>query len=355
LRAANARFDVADEQFTAITSIRELSDGRVLVADRRENRLAVVDFARNRSSPVGRTGSGPGEYRLVGWVFPLSSDSSLLSDAGTRRWLLLAATEIVETIPAEQALNQLAGLSGTDQFGRVLGVVGISQSTMLLRIREYADSLGVVLGSRSGNKVDTIARIRGRGSAGRCMTVRRGEGRQRPVSSACNPIATEDLTLLFWDGWVAVATVDPYRVSWRDAEGRWIRGPTLPYEAVPLDERDKCAVLGGPPRLGLAGPCATTGYDWPAAMPPFLSINVGASAPFAPTALATPDGNLLIRRAPTVRFNGTRYDLVNRRGVLIGRLTLPGNEAVVGFGLKSVYVVDTTELGLQRLRRHPWL
>lgn len=49
-----------------------------------------------------------------------------------------------------------------------------------------------------------------------------------------------------------------------------------------------------------------------------------------------------------------RYDVVDREGRLDAILILPPNEAVVGFGRSSVYVVETSELDLQRLRRHPW-
>lgn len=41
LQPANARLD---EAFTRILSVRELSDGRVLVTDDRDNRLVVADM-----------------------------------------------------------------------------------------------------------------------------------------------------------------------------------------------------------------------------------------------------------------------------------------------------------------------
>jgi hypothetical protein len=355
LRPANALLNVEDEQFTAITSVRELSDGRVLVADRGENRIALVDLAMNRSSTVGRTGDGPAEYRTVGWLFPLRGDSTLLTDAGARRWLILDGARIVETIPFDRGLTQSLGaaLSGTDRLGHVLGLVGIAHSAAAPARRENADSLGVILASRSGLKRDTIARIRGRGSAGLCLTAR-GRPARRFVST-CNPIATEDLTLLFPDGWVAVVTAEPYRVTWRDPNGRWTQGVPLAYERVALDDREKCALLGRSGGIGIGTTCNSSGYAWPATIPPFLSLPAARlSAPFSPTALATPEGNLLIRTTPTLRNEGTNYDVIDRRGILLSRLVLPANQALVGFGMHSVYIVETTELGLLRLQRHPW-
>ena len=50
----------------------------------------------------------------------------------------------------------------------------------------------------------------------------------------------------------------------------------------------------------------------------------------------------------------TRYDIVNRRGVLDGQLTMPSNERIVSIGATSVYVAVIDDDGIQRLRRHPW-
>jgi hypothetical protein len=59
LSAPNARLD---EEFTYVGSIRELANGRVLIADEKENRLFVADFAQRQVHQIGRVGSGPGEY-----------------------------------------------------------------------------------------------------------------------------------------------------------------------------------------------------------------------------------------------------------------------------------------------------
>ncbi len=40
------------EEFTSIDFVRELVDGRVVIADRSERRLVVADFKRDRSRPL---------------------------------------------------------------------------------------------------------------------------------------------------------------------------------------------------------------------------------------------------------------------------------------------------------------
>ncbi len=72
------------------------------------------------------------------------------------------------------------------------------------------------------------------------------------------------------------------------------------------------------------------------------------------TLFATPEGNLLIRRTESAAEPGTDYVLVDRGGVAVGVLSLQSNEAIVGFGARSVYVLATDDWDLQRLRRHPW-
>ena len=59
LKAADAKLD---EEFTALGSVRELSDGRVLLNDARDKRIVVADFKTGAVAQVGRLGSGPNEY-----------------------------------------------------------------------------------------------------------------------------------------------------------------------------------------------------------------------------------------------------------------------------------------------------
>jgi hypothetical protein len=65
------------------------------------------------------------------------------------------------------------------------------------------------------------------------------------------------------------------------------------------------------------------------------------------------DSTLLVDTR-TAGHEDTRYDLVDRRGALVGQIQLPGSETIVGFGLQSVFVVLTDNDGIQRLQRHPW-
>ena len=61
------------EPFTRIVGLRELSDGRILLADRTERHVSFIDFATGAIDQVGRQGSGPGEYEMPTGLFPWRS------------------------------------------------------------------------------------------------------------------------------------------------------------------------------------------------------------------------------------------------------------------------------------------
>src|SRR5690349_1689664 len=75
------------EPFTNVSSVRELSDGRVIVVDAGNQSVHVVDFKAKSVEQIGRSGSGPGEYKSPGVLLPLSGDTTLVGDAGNARLL----------------------------------------------------------------------------------------------------------------------------------------------------------------------------------------------------------------------------------------------------------------------------
>jgi hypothetical protein len=112
------------------------------------------------------------------------------------------------------------------------------------------------------------------------------------------------------------------------------------------DDRDKRAWLerdakaSGRPVRDLANV-----FGWPDFLPAFASLELPV--------LGSPDGSLWIARMVTASEPGNRYDVVNRAGALLGVLSLPLNESVVGFGARSVYIAVKDTDDVQRLRRHP--
>jgi hypothetical protein len=77
------------EPFSQIVSVRELSDGRLLVADPREKIVQLIDFAAGMAIRIGREGSGPGEYQHPQRIIALPGDTSAIYDAANIRYVII--------------------------------------------------------------------------------------------------------------------------------------------------------------------------------------------------------------------------------------------------------------------------
>lgn len=334
-------------RFGGVSSIRELAEGGVLVADYQALRLVRIDWSGGHAralTPPSRLTESSRPSRLC----PLRGDSTLYTNAMTREWAILADTAVVRFFDRLGGLVAELGpnLDGCDPTGRVLGSRPHPYDPR--KYLEPADTLVALLGDPDGTRVDTVARLRGPAHFA-------NDAAQVPYHNGTlflgNPYRTHEMARYFPDQWVAVARMDPYRVDWRSADGRWILGDPLPFTPRRVDEAERCFALEA-----LRGSCEFADrLDWPRVVPPFTMDNYGGGHRFhAPTLLGMPRGNLLIRRAPVSSRPDRQYDVVDRRGRLVARLMVAPNVAIVGFGAASVYTVEVDASGTETLRRHPW-
>lgn len=340
--------EVTESRFTFLTSVRELGDGRLLVADPREGGLLLID-RQGSTEVIGRRGDGPGEYRAPLSIMPLGADSSLVVDHGSRRWLLLSGDDVVATVPAFEQLPTMLGLfwgqpAASDSRGHVIGV-GAHRFLNAVDFRSpaTADSLVLLLGDRATGSIDTIAVLDGPGSDGVSWT----ERDDTHVVVLSNPLAAVDQAILFEDGWLAVVRAEPYGVEWRRPDGRWVIGTPIRTTPTPADDAERCLAIE---RYRLRGesPCDPSALrGWPDFVPPFLF-----RPDLVPSLLATPRGHVAIARTPTTDSAEPRYDIVSRSGTLVATLVLEAGQSLVGFGTTDAYVVTTDDFDLQRLTRH---
>lgn len=349
LKPANARLD---DGFTFVSSVRELSNGRLLLTDEKENRLQVADFASGQTRPIGRIGSGPGEYRQVGRLWALGGDSTLIADPFTRRRLVLNGEKIVATRATDGGMTESGLVLGADRTGFVAtSVHSLRPNGKLTGLR---DSM-YLLRSARGRKVDTVARVPSEyatyDATKPAATLRIGAATTPRIYKVS--ITPLDQAVMFPDGWIAIARSNPYRVDWCPPSGPCMRGPDLSEAPVRITDADKRAYLqymvrtaNWPADLALS---KVTG--WPEYMPAFTAkvTRIDASP-----LIAMPDGRLLVERLSTASAPGSRYDVVDRHGARVGRLQLPDNQRIVGFGPHAAYVAVIDDEGLERLQRHPW-
>ena len=346
-------------KFGRIRSVRELADGRVLVSDLVKRRLYVADFGSDEVRSLGRIGDGPGEFRSAGFLYPLGPDSTLFTDQSTHRAFLVVGDGHPETLDATTSL--IARLSteppwGADRFGRVLGVEGFGYSGDWLPSRVEADSLRILL--TTGNVIDwepgkhePIAEFGGQGRFGGWRQVQFGR------VYYTSPLATEGQAWLFWDGWVAVAHPDPYRVDWRRPDGEWVRGAALPFDRVPATDWQKCfSATGDRNRDACDSPGLAKYVELPSPdhVPPFVMARHDRTTPGGIAVQPAPNGMLLIQRTLMADAPGRRYDVIDRTASLRGTIRLPENRTIVGSGSSSVYVVTADSDDDLTLTRHPW-
>ena len=82
--------------------------------------------------------------------------------------------------------------------------------------------------------------------------------------------------------------------------------------------------------------------QFPEAFPPFTGLPIAGG-----------DGRLWLRRPVSMNHTNYRYDVVDRRGQLLGVVSLASGERIVTVGKAAVYIAWKDEDDIERLRRHP--
>ena len=355
------------EPYTMIGGVRELRDGRVVVADRVEKVVHLVDLASGTARRVGAEGGGPNEYRMPMSALAMPGDSTLIFDAGNMRYLVVSPSgAVVRSFnPAEAMGGTMGALNarGVDGEGNLYfldrGFRGPREGQTLNGTFETPDSGTVVRYDLRTGKATPVGRI---GLARMQVTASGGGGQQRVMMRSANPYAAQDDWTVGLDGRLAVVRHDPYRVEWAAPNGQRVVGPAVTVPRLRVTDADKREwaerarnpnnqvriAVGGPgggsrtePRDAPAGPPLERD-DWPEFKPPF----VGQAATVAP------DGRLWVLRTREAGDDVPSYDVFDSYGARVGTVKLPPNGRLVGFGRTSAYVVRTDEDDLQYLQRY---
>jgi hypothetical protein len=365
LDAPDERFP---EDFGTIQAVRELADGRVLVADPLARSLFVVDMVAGTRAVVGRQGQGPDEYMQPDAVWPLPGDSTLLVDLGNGRLVALGpGLDFGPTMPIAQG-DPRPGSGAPFNLALPQAVDGEGHL--------YARALGM-RGGPSGQLPDSGAVIRidrGTRTSEAVATVKL-QDRIRNVSGGANdrsvqiepvPLSPEDAWGVAPDGSVVVARAGAARVEWIAPDGSVSRGPSIAYDPVRIgtDEKEEWLVeegrsgggigvavsvengsvstrLGRGMSMGGGGPREIDQYTWPESMPPFRAGRVPVD----------PQGRAWVARATEAGEPAT-YDLFDRAAQRVHSVHLAPGARVVGFGSAHVYVVTFDDFDLAYLQRY---
>ena len=345
-------------QFSVIGGVRELTDGRVLVADGIDNVVLRVDLATQKLDTIGRSGQGPGEYKAPDALFPLPSQATMVVDLGNARLSIFDGSgKYRESIPIAQGQPGQGAFSlifprAVDAAGRIyyqpLGGGPRSDSTVVIRW------------DRAAGRSDTVARVK----LPSMITKESGGPNNRNMRQRPTPYPPQDFWAVAPDGRVALVRAPGYRVDWVSAAGARTVGKPISAAAVPVREAEKKEYLADQAANGLsvsmenrngrvsmnftrgrsdgareeAEDIAAT--EWPAVTPAATGL-----------VLAGPDGLLWIERS--VPAGAARvYDVVGPDGGVVRRVTLPVGRRVVGFGARGVYARHIDADGINYLERY---
>ena len=349
---------VFPEDFGTIQTVRELPDGRVLVADPLGKALYVVDMDGGTRTVTGSEGQGPEEYLQPDAVWPLPGDSTLLVDLGNGRLVALGPDlSFGPTAPLAMG-DPRSGMvlmlpQGIDGGGRVyvrsMGGMG----------GPLADSAAILRIDRATSTIDTVAMFklqeRTRSTA--------GGANNQTVQISQVPLSPEDAWGIAPDGSVALARSGDYHVEWISPDGSVTRGVAMPFDAVRIGTAEKEEYVaaqgrsGGGIQIGVSvnnGAIQTSfsrgagggrreidQYEWPDRKPPFYSGRLNIDG----------ENRVWVQRHVDAGDPST-YDVFDRQGQRVTTITLERGKRVIGFGRTSVYVVAYDDFDLNYLERY---
>ncbi|NNF38598.1 MAG: hypothetical protein HKN71_08015 [Gemmatimonadetes bacterium] len=348
------------EAFAVVNSVREMPDGRVMVADPLSRVFVVLSADLQRADTLGRLGGGPEEYRQPDAVWPLPGDSTLLVDLGNSRLTAVGPNggfgptrPIAQGEGGPMAPPAIAIPAGVDAAGHLYfqGMPGMSPSGP-------SDTVPI-LRLAPGGGPESVARVKTR-SFSRTTS---GGANEQNVSISPIPLSATDVWAVAPDGSVAIARVGPLRVDWVGADGSVRRGQAVEMTAVPIRQAEKeewaadQESSGGGiaiqiteengrrsmqmSRGGAGGGPNLDALTWPEAKAPWVSGSGRIDMA----------GRFWVRRSLPAGETAL-YDVFDRSGSPIGAVRLPEARWIVGFGDGVLYAVHVDAFDLKTLERY---
>jgi hypothetical protein len=342
------------EPFTNIAAIRELRDGRILVLDRRDRIVLLLDLKKGTAQNVGRQGTGPGEYTQPGRLFALPGDTTAIYDGPARRFLLVGpdgkAGDVFRLDLATGAGQRRGGIPKySDARGRIFTEGSPYAPGEEMRA---ADSTAITRFDRSESRGDTLGWVHLDKEA---IQIRNTPEGGVSVSNGLRPFAWRDDWVALPDGGIAVARVAPYRLDWYSSSGARVVGPTVKVDPLSVTDADKEKAK----RMLLANMRAAMPRNGNAANAPAPDAINLPELTFPPTkppfevghVFARPNGEVWVLRSRRANEQVAVYDVFTRTAGLVARVAFPSRTQVIGLGNGTIYTVRLDEDDLQYLQK----
>jgi hypothetical protein len=395
------------EAFVALSAVRPLPGGRVLVNDPGSRRVVLLDsllavvrvVADSSTSAANTYGTRPGA------LIAYPGDSTLFVDPSSLSMLVLDADGGIARVMAAPRPNDIVyllggpfGNPGIDAHRRlVYRTVTYGKEPEGTLGQSYAvtspDTTPLLRYDLATRAIDTAAFVKI--PQFRYVAVR--TERSVSASSLINPIPVVDDFAVLPDGTIAILRGTSYHVDFIASEGGVTSGAKIPFDWQRLTDEDKSRIIdstrtvmemrrgNGSGGLVLSGPSTGRGAER-ASEPRVVSITTtvdGASgarqpviqteAPSRPPPImfvppsdlsdyrpafasgamrADMDGRLWVRTIPTKPLaGGPEYDVIDRSGTLVERVALPVGTTIVGFAGGDVVYLGVRDATGTRLVR----
>jgi hypothetical protein len=401
---------VSKEALGAVTTVRALPDGRVLVNDIVGRRVLMFDSTLSATTVVADTTSATANAygTRPGGLIAYRGDSSLFIDPASLSMLLIDPNGKIGRVmsaPRAQDVGFLIGgpfgNPGFDAQGRLVYRApprfifnGPPPSgNRPPQPPQIPDSAALVRFDLATRKLDTVTWFKTPKVNFSVVTAPDGGVR---VTSVVNPLPQGDDWAMLSDGSIAIVRGRDYHVDWVGAQGI-TSSPKIPYEWERMSDEQKVAFIdsakvamekarasgqfaagfaggfvrttvdngpaGGPPRdtTSRAGaprdgsPRQTTTTDAPQQLPALTLVAPNDLPDYKPaftpgSTRADADGNLWIRTSHNVDGRPV-YDVINRKGELVDRVQLPLNRQLAGFGPNGVVYLGVRDGRTARLEK----
>jgi len=351
-----------DDPFSQVSAALELRPGRILVVDGTEMEVSLVDFSTGSRNPVGRQGSGPGEYRTPAGIFKLNGDTIWLLDAVQQRLVafnpdLTPGTTMPLMLFDQATSTALSAPFFGDRTGRLY------TSAMPIQIgrggggaqMSFPDSVGVLrMDPRDASTRTQLAQVRFP-TSGKPEMKQQGQTAFKYTMAYPGLVASDPWTV-FPDGRVAIVRGATYAVEFISPEGKHSAPGRIAYDPIKVTEADKKAEMDEAQRQ-LREQSKTVQKMMPAGVSMEFELLPPASWPanYPPVsplgALAGPDGRLWVKRATPFRVGREQWDVIDAAGKLVARWRLPARTTLIGVGQGAVYTARTDEDDLRYVQR----
>ncbi|HET7603388.1 MAG TPA: hypothetical protein VFK36_10265 [Gemmatimonadales bacterium] len=344
------------DAFDQVTAVRELRDGRLIVADLYARTVSLVDLASGQATAIGREGQGPKEFGFPTALVALSHDTTWLVDPAQSRFLVILPDGTPSgTVAFPEEFGGMARVKGADARGRIYAqgtgfTLGPGSDP-----RALPDSAPVVAWDRAAKSVTPVGKVKIPAVA----VSTSGSAGSRSVMMRQQPFPLADDWVVTSAGRVGFVRSGNYHVEWSAPAPRV--GPPVAFKPVLVTNADKKELedrmkdrrgalritrtdgnssgqaSSAPPPSQPAEPQV----DWPEQKPPFVPTS----------AITSPEGEIWVERSQPAGAPEL-VDVFGPAGNLLRQVKLPPATRLVAVGAKGIYAARTDADGLWYLQRY---